>query len=192
MPDATTQFGADAGGQQRELAATTDPDAAAGEEENMSSSDEGSNHPLPPPWVERVETAAPYAPGESVAAASEEALPPVRRREASVTRPLFDHEQDGEQEFWDTSSFIAMTGRHPVPRPKARTLPPPQRFKPARPWVSYVVLGIVVVGILISLIGVVLVGHYSTDILRPVTTPTVQPTPTVTPIPTATPKPKHK
>ena len=115
---------------------------------------------------------------------------PVEAREPSVTVPLVDRDRwVTEQEFWKTQSFIAVSGRHAVSRPRPREIAPPQRFQPVRRWKSYPVLAVLCVAIFLSCIGAVQAMRIGTSILQP--TPTAVPTATH-PAPTATPTPHKK
>jgi hypothetical protein len=115
-------------------------------------------------------------------------VPPVdaaEPREAPVTVPLVDRDRwVTEQEFWKTQSFIAVSGRHAVPRPELRPIAPPQRFRPIHPWKSYPVLAVLCLAILLSCIGAVQAMRIGATLLQP--TPTAIPTATH-PAPTATP-----
>lgn len=203
MPDVTTQFGADAWGQQAQPTTQRAEEAVLSQEAAMPTMSTAPtmpagaaiSHPLPPAWPEQPEDVEQTDEVEEQEAETPEgeALP-LRRREDNATRPLFerDHWVD-DPNFWDTTSFIALTGRHPVPRPKPRTLPPPQRFKPIERWQSYLVLAIVLVAILITVYGVIQIEHYGSNALHQLT-PKATPTVTYTPVPSPTAKstPKHK
>jgi hypothetical protein len=110
---------------------------------------------------------------------------PTLARAAPVTVPLVDRDRwVTEQEFWKTQSFIAVSGRHAVSRPKPLAIAPPQRFQPIHPWKSYPVLAVLCVAILLSCIGAVQAMRIGASLLQP--TPTAVPTATH-PAPTATP-----
>ncbi|MFI5271736.1 MAG: hypothetical protein ACHQ4H_01715 [Ktedonobacterales bacterium] len=111
-------------------------------------------------------------------------------REAPATRPISPEEWVREEDYWDTQSLIAVTGRMAVPRPRARSLKPPQRFRPVQRWKSVVALAVVSACILGFGIGLVQASHLAGGILRPAATHTAVPAPTVTA--TATAKPKKK
>lgn len=119
---------------------------------------------------------------------------PQRDRDENATRPLFGPDRwVSEQEFWETNTFIALSGRHAIPRPRTKPLQPPQRFRPMPRWRSYLLLVIVCLMIGGTLVGVVAISRLSTQVFgpqHPISTPA--PAHTATPAhPTATPK-KHK
>lgn len=142
-----------------------------------------SGIPLPPAW--------PIA--ENGAASPSSAAHPaetLRDPDASGVQPRVEpgrwvHEPD----FWEKETMIAMTGRYPVPRPKTRSLPPPQRFRPMARWKSMLVLGVLVVVTALACVGSIELGKLSIDAFGPTTTPTVTQTaqPTVSPT-----RPPHK
>lgn len=166
-----------------------------------------SNLPLPPPWPSMDHDAARMAsagelPGLSDADGmdgldagemdgdSEGAFPP-RRPDDRATRPLFAPEQwVSDPDFWESKTHIALTGRHPVPRPKTIALKPPQRFRPAPRWRSALILLLVCLLIASIALGALEMGRLGTQVFGP-THHTATPVPTHTiAVPTAT--PKHK
>ncbi len=46
-----------------------------------------------------------------------------------------------------------MTGRHPVPRPQPRHLPPPRRFRRTSRWKSALTLAVLLVVIVLACVG---------------------------------------
>jgi hypothetical protein len=114
-----------------------------------------------------------------------------RRREDNATRPLFAPEQwVSDPDFWETKTHIALTGRHPVPRPKTLPLKPPQRFHPVPRWRSLLILVLVCGLIAFTVVGVVEIGRLGMQVLGP-THHVATPAPTHTlAVPTAT--PHHK
>lgn len=166
--------------------------------------------PLPPPWPapDPDGTYGPPANGMSVSngvngMGSADGVDPSEGTDAeqdfaprnpddSATRPLFAPEQwVSDPDFWTSKTHIALTGRHPVPRPKTLPLRPPQRFRPLPRWSSMLVLLVVCVLIVLTIIGVVALGHFGMQVINPphhLATPV--PTHTLT-APTATP-PHHK
>lgn len=85
-----------------------------------------------------------------------------------------------EPDFWEKETMIAMTGRYPVPRPKTRPLPPPQRFRPVARWKSMLLLSTLVVVTVLTCVGVLELGRLSAQVFgtqaTPVVTHTAQPT----------------
>lgn len=124
---------------------------------------------------------------------SEQPFPPApTRRAASPTRPLTDEDWQREDEFWNTQSYIAVSGRLAVPRPRTHPIQPPQRFHPMSRWVSLVALVFVGALIVLGCVGVLRASNFANNLLHPRVVPTqVQPSPTASPSATATPK-RHK
>jgi hypothetical protein len=166
-------------------------------------------YPLPPPWPHGEYAAAGTAPvnempamenrygrertddsGETDAGddMGEESDFSPRRRDDNATRPLFAPEQwVSDPDFWETKTHIALTGRHPVPRPKTLPLKPPQRFRPVPRWRSLLILLLVCGLIAFTAVGVVDIGRLGMQILGP-THHVATPVPTHTlAVPTATP-----
>ena len=118
-----------------------------------------------------------------------------RDRDDNATRPLVGPDRwVNEQEFWATNTFIALSGRRAIPRPKTKPLQPPQRFRPMPRWRSYLLLLVVCLMIGGTLVGIVAISRFSAQAFGP-RHPISTPAPaahTATPAhPTATPK-KHK
>jgi hypothetical protein len=144
-----------------------------------------SSMPLPPVWP--MEGDASVSP--SPAADRAEAL--RGSDEAGVQPSVEPGRWVQEPDFWEKETMIAMTGRHPVPRPKTRPLPPPQRFRPMARWKSMLALGVFVVVTALACAGGVALGRLSMESFGP--TPTARPTGTHTPQPTiSSTKPAHK
>lgn len=116
-----------------------------------------------------------------------------RRAEDRATRPIFAPEQwVSDPDFWESKTHIAMTGRHPVPRPKSVSITPPQRFRPMPRWRSMLVLSLVCLLIAFIAIGGVELARLGTPVHGP-THHTATPAPTHTAVvPTATPTHKNK
>lgn len=149
--------------------------------------------PLPGAWS----GASAAAPAASAPAGEIPIIPSSelqRDRDENATRPLFGPERwVSEREFWETNTFIALSGRHAIPRPKTMPLRPPQRFRPVPRWRSYLLLLVVCLMIGVTLAGIVAIGHLSAQAFgpqHPISTPA--PAHTTTPThPTVTPK-SHK
>src|SRR5579872_1741956 len=158
-----------------------------------------SNLPLPPPWPSMDRDAARMAPASELPELSDAdgvdswddadagemdgnsagAFPP-RRRDDRATRPLFAPEQwVSDPDFWESKTHIALTGRHPVPRPKTIALKPPQRFRPAPRWRSVLILLLVCLLIAAIAIGALEMGRLGTQVFGP-THHTATPVPTHT------------
>lgn len=99
----------------------------------------------------------------------------VEHRGAPVTRPITPDEWVRDDDYWDTQSLIAVSGRLAVPRPTARPLDPPQRFRPVRRWQSMAALVVLSVVILATCVGVLRAAGLANNLLRP-----HQPVPTIT------------
>ncbi len=116
------------------------------------------------------------------------------RREAPVTRPIMPDEWVHEDDYWDTQSLIAVSGRRAVPRPKPRPLEPPQRFQPVQRWQSMAALVVLSVVILVACIGTMRAAGFANNLLHQQTpVPTVthpSSSPTLPTSPTATPRKK--
>ncbi|GEM_PF-2493546 len=95
-----------------------------------------------------------------------------------------------EEDFWQTRTHIAMTGRAPVPRPRPLPLKPPQRFRPVERWKSMLVLALVIGLAALACIGVIALGISGMSLLQPGHTATATPHPTQTVVPTQTPHKK--
>ncbi|MGZ6390493.1 MAG: hypothetical protein ACXWQZ_14685 [Ktedonobacterales bacterium] len=123
-------------------------------------------------------------------------LPPAwPMREMGTTLPSSAPDESGthpsveptrwvqEPDFWEKETMIAMTGRYPVPRPKTRPLPPPQRFRPVARWKSMLLLGTLVAVTILACVGTIAMGKLSIDVFGSQATPTVTRTaqPTVSP-----------
>lgn len=120
-------------------------------------------------------------------------------------RPTVAHQSWLTQDdYWQRTTYIALTGRHPHGAPPTRPLPRPHRFRRPSPARSAVVLALTVALIVLIPLGVVVAQREAQahiqlpsglpnipGLTQP--TPTHTPRPTVTPTvkPTATPK-KHK
>lgn len=150
------------------------------------------HHPLPGAWP-----AASAAPSVSAPGGEIPIIAPsdsLRRTDDNATRPLFGPDRwVSEQDFWETNTFIALSGRRSVPRPKTVPLKPPQRFRPVPRWRSYLLLVVVCLMIFATVAGIIAMSHFSVQAFgpaHPIATPVA--THTTTPThPTATPK-KHK
>lgn len=113
------------------------------------------------------------------------------RREAPVTRPILPDEWVHEDDYWQTQSLIAVSGRTAVPRPKPRSLKPPQRFRPVRRWQSMTALIILSAVILVACVAMLRAAGFANNLLHqqtPVPTvthpsgsPTLAPSPTTKP-----------
>lgn len=115
----------------------------------------------------------------------------AERRQAPVTRPIVPDEWvNDEDDYWTTQSLIAISGRRAVPRPRARTLEPPQRFQPLRRWQSMAVLIVLSVVILATCIGLLRAVNFANDLVHPHQAVPTLTVPTHTPAPTA--KPHNK
>ncbi|HEX8036946.1 MAG TPA: hypothetical protein VF510_24020 [Ktedonobacterales bacterium] len=133
-----------------------------------------SSVPLPPAWpIQEMETSLPSS------------APDASGAHPSVEPGRWVQEPD----FWEKETMIAMTGRYPVPRPKTRPLPPPQRFRPVARWKSMLLLGTLVTVTILACVGTIALGKFSIDVFGSQATPTVTRTaqPTVSPT-----KPPHK
>lgn len=117
-------------------------------------------------------------------AAPDGSLPPLpemipysraERRGAPATRPIGPDEWVQDDNYWDTQSLIAVSGRMAVPRPKPRPLDPPQRFRPVRRWQSMVALIVVSVVILAACVGMLRAAGLANNLLH-----STQPVPTIT------------
>jgi hypothetical protein len=168
-----------------------------------------SGLPLPPPWPSLEHHPGALAPTNEMPASSEagemdgvddfgfdddadmEDVFAPRDPNDRRTRPLFTPEQwVSDPDFWESKTLIAITGRHPVPRPKMLDIKPPERFHPASRWRSMLILLIVCLLISGALIGVVEIGRFGMQVLGPTHSAT-PPVPTHTlVVPTAT--PHHK
>lgn len=104
-----------------------------------------------------------------------------------------------QDDYWQRTTYIAVTGRHTAQRPPTRPLPRPNRFRRSSPLRSVIVLALTLALIVLIPIGVMVAQREAaTKIKIPtnipgLTQPTVAPThvPTATPAkPTATPKKK--
>lgn len=104
------------------------------------------------------------------------------RRAAPATRPIGPEEWVQDDNYWDTQSLIAVSGRMAVPRPKPRPLDPPQRFRPVRRWQSMAALIVVSVVILAACVGMLRAAGLANNLLHP-----HQPVPTITTHPTGSP-----
>lgn len=152
------------------------------------------HQPLPGAWP----TATGGEPSASAPAGEIPVIAPFdapRRPDDNATRPLFGPDRwVNEQDFWETNTFIALSGRQAVPRPKTVPLKPPQRFRPAPRWRSYLLLAVVCLMIFGAVVGIVAMGRFGSQALGPqhmTATPVV--THNATPAhPTATPKKTHK
>lgn len=151
------------------------------------------SHPLPPPWpvLDPDPTGAPTNAMEDMSGSDDldEGMDiPLRRPEDAVTRPLFAPGQwVSDPDFWETKTHIAMTGRHPVPRPKTVALTPPQRFNPMARWKSLLVLLVVCLLIVFTVFGALEISQLGTQVLGPARhTATPAATHTIV-LPTATP-----
>lgn len=137
-------------------------------------------------WQEDQSAGAEFDPGEQPFPAT------PARRPATPTRPLTDEDWQREDEFWNTQSYIAVSGRLAVPRPRTHPIKPPQRFHPMARWVSIVALGVVGALIVLGCMGVLQASSLANNLLHPQVAPTqVHPSPTASPSATATPK-RHK
>ncbi|HLZ22902.1 MAG TPA: hypothetical protein VKQ30_12340 [Ktedonobacterales bacterium] len=150
--------------------------------------------PMPPPWPSVDGAPGAMQPANGVDGADEMDVMsdfPPRRPEDKATRPLFAPEQwVSDPDFWETKTHIALTGRHPVPRPKTVALKPPQRFRPAPRWRSMLILLVVCVMIVATVIGTVELGRLGMQVIAPPHhSATPVPTHTIV-VPTAT--PHHK
>ncbi len=127
------------------------------------------------------------------ASAAAETLPSFTlRREVPVTRPITPDEWVHDDDYWDTQSLIAVSGRLAVPRPKPRPLEPPQRFRPARRWQSMAALVALSVVILVACVGATRGAGFANNLLHqpspvptvthPAGSPTLAPSPTVKPL----------
>lgn len=111
----------------------------------------------------------------------------VEHRGAPVTRPITPDEWVRDDDYWDTQSLIAVSGRLAVPRPTARPLDPPQRFRPMRRWQSMAALVVLSVVILAACVGVLRAAGFANNLLHPhqavptITHPTSVPSPTAQP-----------
>lgn len=148
--------------------------------------------PLPGAWPASAAEPSVSAPAGEIPIIPRSEL--QRDRDDNATRPLVGPDRwVSEQEFWETNTFIALSGRHAIPRPRTKPLQPPQRFRPMPRWRSYLLLLVVCLMIGGSLAGVVAIGRLSAQAFgphHPIATPA--PAHTATPAhPTATPK-KHK
>lgn len=128
---------------------------------------------------ERHETSA-----EDIPPPPDGSLPPLsgmapysraERRGAPATRPIRPDEWVQDDNYWDTQSLIAVSGRTAVPRPKPRPLNPPQRFRPVRRWQSMAALVVVSVVILAACVGLLRAAGLANNLLHP-----YQPVPTIT------------
>lgn len=138
-----------------------------------------SSVPAPPAWPKSLEEDNGAAPPAT-----------LRDTDASPVQPSVEpgrwvHEPD----FWEKETMIAMTGRYPVPRPKTRPLPPPQRFRPMARWKSVLALIALVVVAALACVGSIELGKLSIDVFGTQATPIVTQTahPTISPT-----KPAHK
>lgn len=111
----------------------------------------------------------------------------TRRRETPVTRPIMPDEWVHEDDYWDTQSLIAVSGRLAVPPPRKLSLEPPQRFRPIRRWQSMAALVVLSVAILGACVGLTRAAGFANNMLHQqspvptVTHPSGSPTPTITP-----------
>lgn len=146
----------------------------------------------PPPQTPL--SGAPPEPSASAPAGEIPIIPPfetARRADDNATRPLFGPDRwVSDQEFWETNTFIALSGRHAIPRPKTLPLRPPQRFHPMPRWRSYLLLTVVCLMIIGTLVGLIAISRFGAQVFglqRPVSSPA--PAHTTTPAhPTETPK----
>lgn len=116
---------------------------------------------------------------------------PLRRPDPAATRPLFAPEQwVSDPDFWESKTHIALTGRHPVPRPRTMPLRPPQRFHQMARWKSILILIFVCLLIAFTAVAVVEISRLGAQVIGPsrhIATPTVVPKHTIA-APTATPR----
>ena len=142
-----------------------------------------SSMPLPPVWpMEGDGTVSPSP-------ATDEGEAPRGADESGVRPSVEPGRWVQEPDFWEKETMITMTGRHPVPRPKTRPLPPPQRFRPVARWKSMLALGVFVVVTAFACGGSIVLGRLSIELFGPQATPlgTHTPQPTISPT-----KPAHK
>lgn len=170
-----------------EVRVSVDDDGAARGAGTAGEHQEISAPPVSPLRGEQRTTLPPLPP-------SAESYDPPPRREAPVTRPILPDEWVQEDDYWNTQSLIAVSGRMAVPRPKQRPLEPPQRFQPVQRWQSMAALIILSVVILVACVAMLRAAGFANNLLHQQTpVPTVthsSGSPTVAPSPTA--KPRNK
>lgn len=93
-----------------------------------------------------------------------------------------------QEELGLQKMYTSVTGQHSIPRPKARPLKPPKRFRPVPHWQSVTMLSIVLVLSALSCIGLLKLGISGVSLLHPGVTAT--PIPTRITSPTRTPHQK--
>lgn len=115
----------------------------------------------------------------------------VESRRAPATRPIMPDEWvNDEDDYWTTQSLIAISGRRAVPRPRARELEPPQRFRPVRRWQSMAAVIVLSVVILVTCVGLLRAVSFANNLVHPHQAAPTLTVPTHTPSPTA--KPHNK
>ncbi len=192
MQDSTMSNSASDPARAHEGAATRLAVESAPRQDAMPQHEIPPHAPLPGAWpVSAAEPSASAPAGEIPIVAPFES---GRRADENATRPLFGPDRwVSDQEFWETNTFIALSGRRAIPRPKTMPLRPPQRFHPMPRWRSYLLLLVVCLMIVGTIVGGIAISHFGAQVFGsqpPIATPA--PTHTATPVhPTATPK-KHK
>lgn len=183
MPDTTASYDASDPASWMGAATTRAALDSAPPRNTLPDSVLASDVPLPPPWP-------PFSHQGAGGPEPESALPPMsgsdgmddgngddedddnefapRNPDDRATRPIFAPEQwVSDPDFWESKTHIALTGRRPVPRPKSLALTPPQRFHPMPRWRSALVLIVVCLLIAFTLIGVVQLARYGSQMLGP-------------------------
>ncbi len=153
------------------------------------------------------------APADSAAVAP---LPAASALERAIAIEISDETPDDADErptvetqawlkkddYWQRTTYIAVTGRHTAAAPQTRPLPRPRRFRRPSPLRSLLILALTVALIVLIPIGVVIAQREATTHIKlpnsipglsqPTATHTAThtPTPTATIKPTATPKKK--
>ena len=100
-----------------------------------------------------------------------------------------------EEERWNTSTFLSLTGHHATPRinrPPTRPLPRPRRFKRISRIRSVALFIIVLVVLVVLVIGAGFAYRTTVKAVDRFLQPTTQPPTTPTPAPTSTPAHKKK
>ena len=174
-----------------EVTVSVDDEGAAQVFRGVGAHQEAGDADTPPVAGEQLPPLPPEAP---VVPAPPSASPygSLQPREAPATRPIMPDEWvRDEDEYWDTQSLIAVSGRLAVPRPKPLPLDPPQRFRPVRRWQSLAALVILSVVILVACVATLRAVGLARNVLHP---PQAVPTlthpagsPTLPPSPTAKP-----
>lgn len=96
-----------------------------------------------------------------------------------------------QDDYWQRTTYIAVTGRHTASAPPTRPLPRPHRFRKSSRVRSLLTLALTLALIVVIPVGVLLAQHAAeTHIKLPTSIPGLTaPTPTHTPAPTVTAKP---